>query len=91
MRIADPQKSVQALAPGVTDFLSGEIRMVIEGERVAAESSRTFPIFDPSKGAEIANAPRGGAADIDKAVKAARAALEGGWSRLLPVERQRLI
>ncbi|MEJ2624272.1 MAG: aldehyde dehydrogenase family protein, partial [Pseudolabrys sp.] len=91
MRIADPQKSVQELARGVTEFLSGDIRMVIDGERVAAESGGTFPIFDPSKGAEIANAPRGGAADIDKAVRAARAALEGEWSRLLPVERQRLM
>lgn len=57
-----------------------------------AASGKTIPIVAPAEGAVFAAIAAGGAADIDAAVKAARAAFEGGpWSRLSAVERGRLL
>lgn len=91
MRIAAPDAPVSGLADAVRSFVGSEIRLVIGAERPLAASGRTLPAFDPATGAEIARVPQGGAEDIDAAVRAARAALDGEWSRLLPTERQRLI
>lgn len=65
--------------------------LLIGGRFVAAVSGDTIPSIDPSTGATFATIPRGGAADIDAAVGAARAALEGGWGRLTAAERGRLM
>ncbi|MEZ5913259.1 MAG: aldehyde dehydrogenase family protein [Paracoccaceae bacterium] len=48
-------------------------------------------VFNPATGTKIAEVPKGGAVEIDLAVRAARHALDGEWSRLRPVERQRLL
>jgi betaine-aldehyde dehydrogenase len=44
------------------------------------------PVLDPSTGDEIAQAPVSSAADVDRAVQAARAAFEG-WATTTPGER----
>ena len=52
----------------------------------------TQPVLDPSTGATVTTAAAGGAADVDRAVRAARAAFDGGgWSRLRPRERGRIL
>jgi len=51
----------------------------------------TLPVENPSDGAEIARIARGRAADIDAAVGAAHAALEGDWGQLSAAERGRLL
>ncbi|HLM75355.1 MAG TPA: aldehyde dehydrogenase family protein, partial [Polyangiaceae bacterium] len=80
------------VAESVSQFLAKPRRMLIGGQWLEAASGRTFPAFDPAMGEPIAQVAEGGAADIDKAVKAARAAFETGpWSRMLPAERTRLI
>ena len=65
--------------------------MLIDGRWVAADSGETFPTFDPATGEVICDVPSGGKADIDRAVKAARAAFTGPWSRLTASERGRMI
>jgi aldehyde dehydrogenase (NAD+) len=45
----------------------------------------------PSDGSDLARIARGGAADIDAAVAAARAALEGAWGRTSALERGRIL
>jgi len=67
-------------------------RMLINGQWVEAESSRTFPTYDPATGQVICQVASGDKADIDKAVKAARAAFESGpWRSLTPSERGKLL
>ncbi|WP_407655907.1 aldehyde dehydrogenase family protein [Capillimicrobium parvum] len=65
--------------------------MLIGGEWVEARSGKTFEVVDPTTARVIATVPEADRADVDAAVGAARAALDGPWSRLLPHERQALI
>ena len=77
----------------VEPFLDGHTkRLLIDGEWVEAASGRTFPSIDPSTGATIAEIAEGGAADVDRAVAAARRAFAGGpWRTTTPVGRQALL
>jgi aldehyde dehydrogenase (NAD+) len=54
-------------------------------------SAGTIPVVNPSDGVAFSRIGRGQAVDIDAAVDAARAALDGAWGRLPPVERGRLL
>jgi aldehyde dehydrogenase (NAD+) len=55
-------------------------------------SGRTIPVVAPADGEAFTTIAAGNAADIDAAVKAARAAVEGGaWSKLSATERGRLL
>ncbi len=67
-------------------------RMYIDGEWVDAQSGETFGTVDPYTGETWAVVPRAGAADVDRAVKAARRAFDDGpWGRMTAVERARLM
>ncbi len=56
------------------------------------ESGRTIPVLAPADGQVFAAITAGNAADVDAAVKAARAAVEGGaWGKLSATERGRLL
>ncbi len=57
----------------------------------ACSSGATLPLTNPSDGSELARIARGDAADIDAAVRAAQAALDGDWGRLAAAERGRLL
>jgi aldehyde dehydrogenase (NAD+) len=73
-------------------FLDGQTkRLFINNEWVAARSSDTFESINPSTGQPIARVARGGAADIDDAVAAARTAFGGAWSGWTPFDRQALM
>src|ERR1043166_2365833 len=72
-------------------WLAKPRRMLINGQWIAAASGETFPTFNPATGEAICDIPSGGKADIDRAVKAARAAFTGPWSRLTPSERGRML
>jgi phenylacetaldehyde dehydrogenase len=76
----------------VTDFISKPRKMLINGKWVEAASGKTFPTYNPATGEVLALVAEGDREDIDRAVKAARAAFETGpWSRLTSSERGRLI
>jgi aldehyde dehydrogenase (NAD+) len=55
------------------------------------EAAATLDVIDPSDGAAFARIGRGGAAEIDAAVAAAQAALDGAWGKLTATERGRLL
>jgi betaine-aldehyde dehydrogenase len=57
----------------------------IDGERVAAEGE-SEAVLNPATGEQMARAPISSAQDVDRAVKAARAAFEG-WSTTTPAQR----
>jgi betaine-aldehyde dehydrogenase len=68
-------------------------RMVIGGETVDAADGQTFEITNPATGKVIATAPLGGPEDVDRAVAAARAALDDrkGWSSWSAAKRGRTL
>ena len=66
-------------------------KLLIGGEWVDAADGRTFDTIDPATGDVIASVAQAGAEDVDRAVRAARAALEGEWSKLPAAGRERLM
>ncbi|MFA3877973.1 aldehyde dehydrogenase [Streptomyces sp. MMCC 100] len=66
-------------------------RMLIGGDRVEAADGETLDVEDPSTGEVVARVAAGGAEDVDRAVRAARAALTGPWRHITPQERGRLL
>lgn len=76
----------------VAAFLRRPPRLFIGGEWVEPISDTTVAVIDPANGRSIAAAADAGAEDVDKAVAAARKALEQGeWASMLPAQRQALI
>lgn len=73
------------------DFLAERHRLLIGGEWVDAADGATIEIEDPATESVIAEVACGGAADIDRAVAAARTALKGEWSKITAHERSKLI
>ncbi|MGA3234951.1 MAG: aldehyde dehydrogenase family protein [Bryobacteraceae bacterium] len=78
----------------VTEFKGAAraTKLLIDNQWVGSESGRTFPTFDPATGEEIAQVAEADAADVNKAVEAARRAFEQGqWRKTLASERGRLL
>jgi aldehyde dehydrogenase (NAD+) len=74
------------------DVLSGlQTKILINNEWVNSLSAKTFPTFNPATGEEICQVAEADAADVDKAVKAARAAFEGPWRKMSASDRGRLL
>lgn len=65
--------------------------LLIGGESVAAESGLTYDSIDPYTALPWARVPDGGTADVDRAVAAARTALDGPWGRLTATARGKLL
>jgi len=68
-----------------------QYQMYIDGEWVAATSGETFPSINPYTGEVWAEFPAANEADVDRAVRAARAAFEGPWGKMLPSDRARIM
>jgi acyl-CoA reductase-like NAD-dependent aldehyde dehydrogenase len=73
-----------AILPEVKKFLQpSSLKMFIGGRWTAAANGKTFAVRDPGDGSVIARAPDGRAADVDRAVRAAREAFaKSGWADL---------
>jgi aldehyde dehydrogenase (NAD+) len=66
-------------------------QMYIGGRWIGARDERTIPVVSPADGETIERIPRGGAHEVDLAVAAARAALDGPWGRMTATERGRVL
>jgi betaine-aldehyde dehydrogenase len=67
-------------------------KMFINGEFIDAESGKTRDIVNPATGKVIAQVPEASAKDVDKAVRAARAAFDTGeWRKMTAQDRQKLL
>ena len=64
---------------------------LIGGRNVPASDGAMLDVLSPVDGALFARIAAGTAADVDAAVKAARAAFEGAWGKLTATERGRLL
>jgi acyl-CoA reductase-like NAD-dependent aldehyde dehydrogenase len=80
-----------ALSDAARSFAAGPHEHVIGGERSASSDGRTFDTVDPSTGQTIAAVAQGGADDVDRAVAAAREALEGKWGSLTASKRSAMM
>jgi aldehyde dehydrogenase (NAD+) len=65
------------------NLIGGVSKDALDGRRIDA--------LCPSDGRAFASMPRSTQADVDEAVRAARAAFEGAWGRLTATERGRLL
>jgi phenylacetaldehyde dehydrogenase len=85
--------AAQTLTPSAEarSFLDREHRLLIGGEWVKPARPEQIEVIDPATEARLATIAGAGAEDIDRAVKAARQAFRGEWSRLTSYERTRLI
>jgi acyl-CoA reductase-like NAD-dependent aldehyde dehydrogenase len=68
-----------------------EYGLFINGESVEPASGEIRELREPATGAPLAKAAMAGEADVDRAVEAAGAALEGPWAKTTPNERSRLL
>ncbi len=66
-------------------------QMLVDGESVAAASGRTLAVMNPATGEAMARVPEAEAADVDKAVRAARRAFDEGWRDVTAQERGRIL
>src|SRR5271156_3829538 len=84
--------SAQILDQNVSSFISRTQKILINGKWVEAASGKTFPTYNPATGEVLSQVAEGDKEDIDRAVKAARAAFDSGpWSKITASARGRMI
>ena len=84
--------SAPLLDQNVSKFISKTHKILINGKWVEAASGKTFPTYNPATGDVLSRVAEGDKEDINRAVKAARAAFDSGpWSKITPSERGRMI
>jgi len=82
-----------APAPESTDHISIEEQYghFIGGEFVEPQEDRYFDTINPATEERLASVARGGEADVERAVRAARKAYSGAWGRMKASERGKYI
>jgi acyl-CoA reductase-like NAD-dependent aldehyde dehydrogenase len=81
-----------ALGAAAREFLSRPQQLLIGSERLDAADGATFATLDPSTGREIATVAQARAEDVERAVGAAREALESGpWASMPATGREQLM
>jgi aldehyde dehydrogenase (NAD+)/betaine-aldehyde dehydrogenase len=82
----------QSISSGfVAITTGGEYGLYIDGESVEAAGGEARDVREPATGGVLGRAAMAGEADVDRAVAAARATLDGPWGRTPPNERSRLL
>ena len=67
-------------------------QLIIDGNKSAASDGATFDVYDPSTADVLAHVAKATKADVDRAVNAARNALESkAWGGAAPAERGRIM
>lgn len=80
------------LATEPSTRIAGVQKLLINGEWVEAASGKTFETFNPATGEVLAVVAEADKEDVDRAVKAARAAFENpSWRDLSPSKRGQLL
>nr|WP_260855001.1 aldehyde dehydrogenase family protein [Mesorhizobium amorphae] len=84
-RVAPP------ISAAASAFLARTHRPFVGGSFVDVDQDGALPVDDSATGEIVARVPESGPEVVDQAVRAARAALEGPWGSMAPVERERLM
>ena len=84
--------TAQSLSPAARDFVDRAPQLlVVGGERLEAADGRTFETIDPATGEAICEVAFAGPEDVERAVQAARAALDGPLRKVSPSKRAGLM
>jgi len=82
----------EAILPAVSRVLSAPMKLLIGAEGVDPEEGGRLETIDPSTADPLATFSEAGVADVDRAVRSARAALEApAWRDLAPRDRAALL
>jgi aldehyde dehydrogenase (NAD+) len=68
-----------------------EYGLFINGETTEPADGELRDLTEPASGAPLGRAAMAGEQDVERAVEAARAALDGAWGKTPPTERSRLL
>src|SRR3954454_5646584 len=80
-----------SIDPKASTFVSKTAKILTGGKWSDAASGKTFDTYNPATGEVLARVAEGDREDIDRAVKAARKAFDGPWSRMTASDRGKLI
>jgi acyl-CoA reductase-like NAD-dependent aldehyde dehydrogenase len=81
-----------SLSSNLREFISAAPHgLLIGGEFKPAADGRTFETIDPATGSAICEVAYAGPEDVDRAVKAAKAAFAGKWRTMPPLRREALL
>jgi aldehyde dehydrogenase (NAD+) len=84
--------TISDIRPALPRFVSsGRKQLLIDGDWTDAADGGALSSINPATGQVITEFAAATAADVDRAVAAARAAFEGPWSTWKPFDRQRAI
>jgi aldehyde dehydrogenase (NAD+) len=86
MSVTTPSQSTRFPAE-----LDRPYQMVVGAERIGSSAGHTFSCLDPYDLRTWGQVPEATATDVDAAVRAARAAFDGGWSTSPPMQRAALL
>ncbi|HLM31249.1 MAG TPA: aldehyde dehydrogenase family protein [Solirubrobacterales bacterium] len=87
-----PTATTQSLSDAAREFVSaGPQKLLLGGERLEAADGRTFETIDPATGEAICDVAQAGPEDVDRAVAAARAALDGPLRKVSASKRAGLM
>ncbi|WP_121822309.1 aldehyde dehydrogenase family protein [Halostella salina] len=90
-----PAETADAIAErhreAAADVVPDTLGHYIDGAFVPGDADERIETRDPTTGEVLAAVPAGNAADIDRAVAAARDAFDDGWGTASPGERQRVL
>jgi phenylacetaldehyde dehydrogenase len=94
--VATAPLDIPAIQPSsrVQEYLQSPRQALINGQWQAAASGKTFAVYNPASGAEIAQVAECDAEDINQAVAAARKVFDDpnhAWNTMTPSDRGRLI
>ena len=87
-----PTATTQSLSDAAREFVSaGPQKLLLGGERLEVADGRTFETIDPATGEAICDVAQAGPEDVDRAVAAARAALDGPLRKVSASKRAGLM
>src|SRR5262249_5240800 len=90
-RCSSPSRLVRGRFRAVAVATDREFRLFIGGELTEPTSGQIPELREPATGDPLARAAMAGEADVDRAVEAARGALEGEWGKTPGTARSRLL
>ena len=83
--------AVNRYRPPMAVATGHEHGLFIDGESTEAASGELRELVEPATGEALGSAAMAGEEDVDRAVQAARRALDGPWGKTPPNERSRLL